>query len=301
MPTYTPNYSFEQPQVGGDVNVWGGKINTVLGQIDTEIKARADAIATINTTISGLPSTYVKLNGDAAMTQLLTVPSTITPTADGHVIYLNYLNTTLDSYALKENAALSGVPTAPTASGDTNTTQIATTAYVVGQGYLKASTASSNYAPIASPTFTGTPTAPTAAGGTNTTQIATTAFVTAAIAAGGWKIGAYRTTDAAARTSTTLANDGVLVFTPPANKNCLIRAHIYATGGSSGIKAALSGAAAANQIALATISTVNGSLVVIGYYASNASPSAVNLQWALNSGSNSTIVKAGSFIEYITV
>jgi hypothetical protein len=41
--------------------------------------------------------------------------------------------------------------TAATAAVDTNTTQIATTAYVVGQGYAK----------LASPTFTGTPTLPT--------------------------------------------------------------------------------------------------------------------------------------------
>lgn len=54
-----------------------------------------------------------------------------------------------------------GTPEAPTAAADTNTTQIATTAFVIGQGYLKASTASSTYAPLASPTFTGTVTAAT--------------------------------------------------------------------------------------------------------------------------------------------
>lgn len=54
-----------------------------------------------------------------------------------------------------------GTPAAPTAAADTNTTQIATTAYVIGQGYLKSSTASSTYAPLASPTFTGTVTAAT--------------------------------------------------------------------------------------------------------------------------------------------
>lgn len=52
--------------------------------------------------------------------------------------------------------ALSGTPTSTTAAVDTNTTQIATTAYVIGQGYLKSATASSTYAPITSPTFTGT-------------------------------------------------------------------------------------------------------------------------------------------------
>lgn len=60
-----------------------------------------------------------------------------------------------------------GVPAAPTATGGTNTTQLATTAFV--QGIL------------ASPAFTGTPTAPTATAGTNTTQLATTAFIQAFI------------------------------------------------------------------------------------------------------------------------
>ena len=78
--------------------------------------------------------------------------------------------------------AFSGTPTAPTAAADTNTTQLATTAYVVGQGYLKSSSASSTYAPLASPNFSGAPTAPTAALGTDNTQIATTAFVQAEIA-----------------------------------------------------------------------------------------------------------------------
>lgn len=71
------------------------------------------------------------------------------------------------AFALLAGPAFTGVPTAPTAAVDTNTTQIATTAYVIGQGYAK----------LASPTFTGTPLAPTAAANTNTTQIATTAFV----------------------------------------------------------------------------------------------------------------------------
>jgi hypothetical protein len=75
-----------------------------------------------------------------------------------------------------------GTPLSTTAAVDTNTTQIATTAYVIGQGYLKSATASSTYAPLASPALTGTPTAPTATLGTNTTQIATTAFVAATAA-----------------------------------------------------------------------------------------------------------------------
>jgi hypothetical protein len=106
--------------------------------------------------------------------------------------------------------ALTGVPTAPTASPGTNTTQLATTAFVdssfIGFGAVVGPAVATNnaialfngtsgkiikdstvlltsLAPLASPALTGTPTAPTAGAGTNTTQIASTAFVTAAIAA----------------------------------------------------------------------------------------------------------------------
>lgn len=75
----------------------------------------------------------------------------------------NAIQTAVNSKADTNSPALSGTPTAPTASAATDTTQIATTAFVQDQK--------------ASPAFTGTPTAPTATTGTDTTQLATTAFV----------------------------------------------------------------------------------------------------------------------------
>jgi hypothetical protein len=77
------------------------------------------------------------------------------------------------SYAPLASPALTGVPTAPTASTGTNTTQIATTAFVQA--------AQGSFAPINSPAFTGTPTVPTATPGTNTTQAASTAYVVTAL------------------------------------------------------------------------------------------------------------------------
>lgn len=71
------------------------------------------------------------------------------------------------SRAYTYSPTFTGTPLAPTATAGTNTTQIATTAFVQGEK--------------ASPAFTGTPTAPTATAGTNTTQIATTAFVKTAV------------------------------------------------------------------------------------------------------------------------
>jgi len=93
--------------------------------------------------------------------------------------------------------ALTGVPTAPTAAPGTNTTQVATTAFVAAAvpaapvtsvagrtGAVTLAVADvTGAAPLGSPALTGVPTAPTAAPGTNTTQVATTAFVAAAVPA----------------------------------------------------------------------------------------------------------------------
>jgi hypothetical protein len=56
--------------------------------------------------------------------------------------------TAATTYAPLASPTLTGTPLSTTAATDTNTTQIATTAYVVGQGYLKANTASSTYAAL---------------------------------------------------------------------------------------------------------------------------------------------------------
>lgn len=90
----------------------------------------------------------------------------------------NAIASAVSSKADIASPTFTGTPAAPTATVGTNTTQLATTAFVkaaVDAGYAA-------QAPLDSPAFTGTPTAPTAATTTNTTQIATTAFVQTEIA-----------------------------------------------------------------------------------------------------------------------
>ena len=87
-------------------------------------------------------------------------------------VEFNNIVTAVSTKADSISPTLSGVPTAPTATAGTDTTQIASTAFVNAAIVPKAN--------LASPTFTGVPAAPTATAGTNTTQLATTAFVTAA-------------------------------------------------------------------------------------------------------------------------
>ena len=157
---------------------------------------------------------------DGAFSSLTFKPTTIsgygiTDAFNGAFSSLSGTPTTLAGYGITDAAPLqspgfTGTPTAPTAPTGTNTTQIATTAFVetavsnvidsapgaldtlnelaaaLGDDANFSTTITNSIAtkaPLASASLTGTPTAPTAATGTNTTQIATTAFVQSAAGA----------------------------------------------------------------------------------------------------------------------
>jgi hypothetical protein len=115
------------------------------------------ATGTSFNSITGLSSTNPTMNGAVAVGTGTTVARA------------DHVHPSDTSRAPLASPTFTGVPAAPTAAAGTNTTQLATTAFVTTAGNLKAN--------LASPTFTGTPAAPTAAARTNTTQLATTAFV----------------------------------------------------------------------------------------------------------------------------
>lgn len=174
------------------------------------------SLMTVNSTgqmSSAAPSTFdtLTVNTSAtlpATTSIGTITSTELSYLDG---VTSAVQTQIDAKAPLASPALTGTPTAPTAAAATNTTQIATTAFVrteisnlvasspatldtldelaaaLGDDPNFATTVTNSIAtkaPLASPDLTGVPTAPTAAVGTNTTQIATTAYVLSAIPAG---------------------------------------------------------------------------------------------------------------------
>lgn len=108
------------------------------------------------------------------------------------------LQAVLDAKAPLASPALTGTPTGTTAPVDTNSTRLATTAFVVGQASATTPVMNgtgavgtslryarqdhvhptdTSRAPLASPALTGVPTAPTPAVGTATTQLATAAMV----------------------------------------------------------------------------------------------------------------------------
>ena len=96
----------------------------------------ADAITATSATIGDVSNTELQyLNG---------VTSAVQTQLDAKLASA----TAATTYAPLASPTLTGTPLSTTAPADTNTTQIATTAYVVGQGYLKSATASSTYAPL---------------------------------------------------------------------------------------------------------------------------------------------------------
>jgi hypothetical protein len=123
-----------------------------------------------------------RAEGDDHLRQLKRVLQSTFPYIAGPVLVaqteLNYLSglssnlvTQLAAKAPLTSPNFSGTPTAPTAPATTNSTQVATTAFVQVQKD--------------SPTFTGTPSAPTPETSSNSTRLATTEFVQNVVAASG--------------------------------------------------------------------------------------------------------------------
>jgi hypothetical protein len=182
--------------VGGVVPVtsvtWGSITGTLGDQTDlaTALNAKLET--------STAASTYQTLAGMSSYLTTATAATTYYPLSGNPSAFL-----VAADIAGKSNLAsptFTGTPLSTTAAADTNTTQLATTAFVVGQagsatpvvdGTAAVGTSlryarqdhvhptDTSRAALASPSLTGTPLSTTAAVDTNTTQIATTAYVVA--------------------------------------------------------------------------------------------------------------------------
>jgi hypothetical protein len=193
-------------------------------------------------TIPNLRKPYTVKNNADATVQVKTASGTAfnCPTNSESYIYCDGLDVVsgrsitaganaITSLASPFNSpAFTGTPTAPTAGTGTNTTQVATTAFVNAE--IASDTA--NLAPLNSPALTGVPTAPTATTGTNTTQLATTAYVVARVAqdaptktgtgaSGTWDI-AITGNAATATTATNATNASNAVTQSPGTNNTTI-------------------------------------------------------------------------------
>lgn len=136
--------------------VKGTELDAEFNNIATAVSTKAD---TLNPAFTGTPTAPTASAGNNT-TQLATTAFVTTAVSDGvtaeRSATATLTNKTLTSPSIS-SPTLTGTPIAPTASVGTNTTQVATTAFVQGEK--------------ASPTFTGTTTVSTLSLGTNWTVL----------------------------------------------------------------------------------------------------------------------------------
>lgn len=180
----------------GDVTSSGNATTLTNAPVIAKVLTGYTSGAGTVTASDSILSAIQKLNGNDATNANLTGPIT----SAGNATSIASQTGTGTKFVVDASPTLTGTPLTPTAAVDTNTTQIASTAFVLAQagsatpvvdgtGTVGTSTrfarqdhihpTDTSRAATASPTLTGTPLTTTAAVDTNTTQIASTAFVLA--------------------------------------------------------------------------------------------------------------------------
>ena len=129
----TANYGWVKPTVGSSVDAWGGYLNTDLDGIDSTVHS-------IQTSVPAASSITPAMDGTAAAGTGTTFARAdhVHPTDTSRYAATNpsgyqtaaQVTTSLGPYALIASPTFTGTPAAPTPAPGTNTTQLATTAFV---------------------------------------------------------------------------------------------------------------------------------------------------------------------------
>lgn len=133
-------------------------VNTWL--LDTNAYLTSNQTITISGVVTGSGTNAITTSFAASPTFSGTVTATTFSGSGASLTSIPQAAVTslVSDLALKAPLAspvFTGTPSAPTAAVDANTTQLATTAYVINQGYLKSATASSTYLALVGGTLTG--------------------------------------------------------------------------------------------------------------------------------------------------
>lgn len=249
---------------------WGSIVENIVGPSAPQATATTQGTIQLGSGDLGGTATAVTVPGKAPLASpaLTGTPTAPTATAGTSTTQIATTAFVAGSFATLASPALTGTPTVPTATAGTSTTQIASTAFVA-----------TSFAPLASPALSGTPTVPTATAGTNTTQAASTAFVAASFAplASPTFTGAPAVPTAASGTNTTQAASTAFVQT-----SALV------TGGTTSMNSSQTSAFTASAG---------------GFYPCSASSAAftVTLPSAPSSGTRVTIMKTDTTTNAVTV
>ena len=135
--TPTTNYGWIKPTVGGDDDAWGGLLNTDADGIDSDCPRDSDqrpgspsvdhAIAMDRTAAAGTAATFARADHVHPVDTSRYAATNPTWLPDSAIASVT---TSLGPYALIASPTFTGVPAAPTPTPGTNTTQLATTAFV---------------------------------------------------------------------------------------------------------------------------------------------------------------------------
>ena len=163
--------TYVKPVVSSSSGTWGGLLNTVIDQVDTDFTAIDTRVTTVEGKTSNLSNAFTPVT---AFTGLSDTPASLGSDANKYVRVnsngdaLEFATVSAGGIALTDLSVGSEL----TASGDGGIT------YTSGTGVFQYTPPDlSTYAPLASPVFTGNPVANTQSAGNSTTRLATTAFV----------------------------------------------------------------------------------------------------------------------------